>query len=102
MFALASEIKPVLIVTICVAVALTEFEFSGAIFGAVGGMMWDISAGRQAGFFTITLMICCFFIGYSVRVFFRSNYFNIMVMTFATMFVVTALDFLFGYVIFNY
>ena len=47
------SVKPVLIVSVCVAVAALEGEYNGAFLALFGGMMWDMAAGRIAGFFEL-------------------------------------------------
>ena len=43
------SVKPVFILPVCLAVALCEGPYAGALFGAVGGLVWDLSAGRTTG-----------------------------------------------------
>ena len=40
------EAKPLLVLPLCLAVAVFEGEFAGALLGAVGGLLWDCTAGR--------------------------------------------------------
>ena len=48
--------SPVLLLPLALAVAVCEDEFSGALFGAVCGLMWDYTAGRTVGLLALTLM----------------------------------------------
>ena len=41
--------KPLYLLPLCLAAAVFEGEFAGAIFGAVCGLMWDYTAGRTVG-----------------------------------------------------
>ncbi len=100
--AINTIIKPIFLISVCVAVAMVELEFKGAIFAVIGGTLLDISSGRQAGLFAILLMVCCFFVAYAVRVFFRASYFNFMVFVLLVSLLVTGLDFLFGHILFRY
>lgn len=40
------QAKPLFILPLCLAVAVYEGEFAGALFGAVSGLLWDYTAGR--------------------------------------------------------
>ena len=43
------EAKPLLVLPLCLAVAVFEGEFAGALLGTVGGLLWDCTAGRTVG-----------------------------------------------------
>ena len=42
------QAKPLYLLPLCLAVAVYEGEFAGALFGAVCGLLWDYTAGRTA------------------------------------------------------
>ena len=48
------QAKPLFILPLCLAVAVYEGEFAGALFGAVCGLLWDYTAGRTVGMLTRT------------------------------------------------
>ena len=96
------DVKPVLLIALCVAVAMTELEFSGAIFAVFAGIMWEVSAGVLVGGFSLPLMIMCFLVGVFVKVYFRNNYFNLMVATLVITLILLSFYFLFSYVIYGY
>ena len=48
------EAKPLLVLPLCLAVAVFEGEFAGALLGTVGGLLWDYAAGR-----TVLDLCCC-------------------------------------------
>lgn len=102
LFAVANGIKPSLILPLCVAVAIYEGEFGGALFGLIGGTMWDIASGRIAGLFGIILLVLCFTIGVMIKLILKANTFNCFILSFASMLVLTGFDFIFGYLIFGY
>lgn len=99
---LAPEVKPVLVVPLCIAIAGVEGEFGGALIGALGGLLWDMAAGRTAGFFALGLMMVCFFTGLAVSLFFRCSYFNMMAFSLLGLILITGFDFLLGYVLYRY
>ena len=55
-FLLIGQARPVFLLPLALAVAVCEDEFSGALFGAVCGLMWDYTAGRTAGLLALTVM----------------------------------------------
>ena len=54
------QAKPVFLLPLALAVSIWEDEFSGALFGAACGLMWDYTAGRTAGLLALTVMGLCF------------------------------------------
>ena len=54
------QAKPLFILPLCLAVAVYEGEFAGALFGAVGGLLWDYTAGRTVGMLALELLLLCF------------------------------------------
>ncbi len=54
------QAKPLFILPLCLAVAVYEGEFAGALFGAVSGLLWDYTAGRTVGMLALELLLLCF------------------------------------------
>ena len=102
LFSLANDIKPGLIMPLCIAVAIYEGEFWGALFALIGGTMWDIACGRIAGFFGIMMLMFCFGVGVLIKLILKANTFNCFLLTFTAMLLLTGFDFIFGYLIFGY
>ncbi|MEG0877981.1 MAG: rod shape-determining protein MreD [Oscillospiraceae bacterium] len=95
-------VKPVLILPLCLSVSLFEGEYVGAIFGAFGGLVWDLLSGRVMGFFAIGVMFSCFVVSVLAQLFLKENSTNLMLMTAAAMLFITGYDFLFGYIMPGY
>ena len=55
------QAKPLFILPLCLAVAVYEGEFAGALFGAVSGLLWDYTAGRTVGMLALELLLLCAF-----------------------------------------
>jgi cell shape-determining protein MreD len=51
------QAKPLFILPLCLAVAVYEGEFAGALFGAVSGLLWDYTAGRTVGMLALELLL---------------------------------------------
>ena len=49
--------KPLYLLPLCLAAAVFEGEFAGAIFGAVCGLMWDYTAGRTVGMLSAVVQL---------------------------------------------
>mgnify|MGYP003376099003 CR=1 FL=1 len=85
-------IQPVLVVPVCLAVAVLENELAGAVFGALAGLMWDLSASRISGFFGIILCVLCVAVSFCFLFWIRQNTVALLV--------AVGLDYLFNFLIF--
>ena len=52
-------VRPALVAPAALAIAIYENELAGAIYGAVAGLMWDLSAMRLSGFNGVILCVLC-------------------------------------------
>lgn len=96
------EWKAFWILGVCVAVSVQENEFSGALFSVLGGMLWDLTAGRTVGSFTLMLLFVGFFCSVLVQLYLKRAYINIFLLNVGAGLVVVSLDFLFGYLMTGY
>lgn len=94
--------RPIFILPLCIAVAVYEGEFSGALFGAVGGLLWDFTAMRVPGLLALGLLILCFFVAILVQMYLRVTVTNFILLCGAAAFLVTGVDFLFYYLMPGY
>ena len=70
------QAKPLFILPLCLAVAVYEGEFAGALFGAVGGLLWDYTAGRTVGMLALELLLLCFALSVLVQVYLQGSTWN--------------------------
>ena len=91
------QAKPLLVLPLCLAVAVFEGEFAGALFGTVGGLLWDYAAGRTVGMLALELLLLCFGVSVLVQLYLQVNPGNFAAVSTATALVVLSLDWLFFY-----
>ena len=89
--------KPLYLLPLCLAAAVFEGEFAGAIFGAVCGLMWDYTAGRTVGMLALELMTLCFAASVVVQLYLKDTPANFVLLTVGCAAVVLAADWLFFY-----
>ena len=66
------QAKPLLVLPLCLAVAVFEGEFAGALFGTVGGLLWDYAAGRTVGMLALELLLLCFGVSVLVQLYLQA------------------------------
>ena len=91
------QAKPLLLLPLCLAVAVFEGEFAGALLGTVGGLLWDYAAGRTVGMLALELLLLCFGVSVLVQLYLQLNPGNFAAVSTATALVVLSLDWLFFY-----
>ena len=91
------QAKPLFILPLCLAVAVYEGEFAGALFGAVGGLLWDYAAGRTVGMLALELLLLCFGVSVLVQLYLQVNPGNFAAISTVTALLVLSLDWLFFY-----
>lgn len=90
-------VRPVFILPVCLGVAVYEGEYPGAAFGAVGGLLWDFTAGRVSGLLAIEVMFACFAAAILVELYLRVNTMNFVIINGCGGLLLLSLDFLFYY-----
>lgn len=91
------QVRPIFILPLCLAVAVCEGEYAGAFFGAVGGLLWDFTAGRPGGLLALGLLFVCFGAAILVELYLRLNAMNFILVSGLCTLLVTGVDFLFYY-----
>ncbi len=66
------QAKPLLMLPLCLAVAVYEGEFAGALLGTVGGLLWDYTAGRTVGMLALEMLLLCFAVSVLVQLYLQS------------------------------
>ncbi len=96
------QVRPILLIPVCLAVTVYEGEFAGALFGAVGGLLWEALSGRVAGILAVQLLIICFFVSLLCRLYLRNTVFNFICLTGLSCLLVLTVDFLLFYYLDGY
>ena len=69
--ALGINIPVFFLIPLCVAISMSEYEFSGMLFGLLAGALWDLSSPLSDGiitlFFTVFAMLAGLFTHYILR-----------------------------------
>ena len=94
---LLGQAKPLLVLPLCLAVAVFEGEFAGALFGTVGGLLWDYTAGRTVGMLALELLLMCFALSVLVQLYLQGSTWNFALISMVTAALVLSLDWLFFY-----
>ncbi len=95
-------VKPVLLIPFCINLAMLEDEQYTIIVYVIAGMLFELSAGRIVGFYTIPIIVACTICSVVVKFFFKPNYRNTVGLSFVCTFVILLIDFFFGYVLSEY
>ena len=91
------QAKPVLLLPLALAAAVWEDEFSGALFGALCGLMWDYTAGKTAGLLALTVMGLSFVLSVASQLYLKLNTLNFALVSAGALWLVLSGDFLFYY-----
>ena len=91
------QAKPLFILPLCLAVAVYEGEFAGALFGAVSGLLWDYTAGRTVGMLALEMLLLCFAVSAVMQLYFKNSAANFALIASAAALLVLTLDWLFFY-----
>ena len=89
--------KPLLLLPLCLAVAVYEGEFAGALFGAVGGLLWDYTAGRTVGMLALELLLLCFAVSVLMQLYLQATPANVTAIGTAAALLVLSVDWMFFY-----
>ncbi len=91
------QAKPLLVLPLCLAVAVFDGEFAGALLGTVGGLLWDYAAVRTAGLLALDLLPLRFVVSVLVQLYLQVNPGNFAAVNTMPALLVLSLDWLFFY-----
>lgn len=94
--------KPNLLVPLGVLIAVHEGEFTGALVGALCGLLADLALRSMLGFHGIILMVLLFLCGFLVKYLLRPHLLNCLLLTAGTALVDMLLDYGIYYQLFDY
>ena len=92
-------IRPVFLIPFYIILAMLEEENYAIIVYVMAGLLFELSAGRIVGLYTIPLIIACMICMIMVKFIFQPNYRNSMAMCFISTFIILSLDFFFNYIL---
>lgn len=95
-------LKPLFILPLCLAITFLEGEFHGALFGALGGLLWDLSAGRTVGLMGLSLLFLCFLFSVLFQIYLRNTPLNYALLGSVAALLVLSIDHLFFYLMPGY
>lgn len=79
---------PLIIVPCAISIAVFEGVTAGAIFGIVGGIIWDIQSGKTFGLHSLLLMVACIAAALLIENLFRNTIFSAFVFSLVTTLVI--------------
>lgn len=92
-------VRPILMVTVTVCIAMFEGPVGGAAAGVAGGLLWDLFSDRLLGFNAFLLLIICCICGLLSQLLIRNNLLSSSLMAAAALFVQGIADWFFNYVL---
>lgn len=67
------SVRPVLLLSVAVCIAMFEGEIVGAAAGLLAGILWDTVTVTADGYMALYLMVACAICGVLLRIFMRNN-----------------------------
>lgn len=77
-------VSPMVLVPLVVSIAMFEKSFTGMIFGAFAGILWDMFSVTADGYFSIMLAVIGFFCGVIITHVFRNNIVSALILSFGS------------------
>ncbi|MDD2955715.1 MAG: rod shape-determining protein MreD [Oscillospiraceae bacterium] len=95
-------VRPVLLIPAAVAIAMTEGEFAGGVFGAFCGLLCDLGSQTLFGFNGLILLLCCTGVGLLTIYLMRPSWRSALLYTAAVALLRGLIDFFFSYGMWGY
>lgn len=90
-------VKPLLVIPVAISVAMLEGEFVGGVYGALAGLLCDVSVTSLFGFNGFFICLFCVISGLLIIYLMRCNLVSCLLFTFVTSIVRGSIEFLFSY-----
>ncbi len=90
-----ASVRPVLLISVALCIAMFEGEVVGAVAGLLSGALWDTVTVTADGYNALYLMVACGVCGVLLRIFMRNN-----IITYIMMNVSFTMLYLLSYVLF--
>lgn len=94
--------KPLFLLPIALSIGFFEKEIPAMVYGIVCGSLIDFGVASHFGFYTFSLAILCFFIGYIVENFFNLSLVFFLIVSVIAVPVLISLNFVFTYIVLGY
>ena len=94
--------KPVWVFSCCFVLACFETIVPAAVFGVVGGLLCDYSAGRLSGYFSLFTMLLCVGLVFLFLYFVRRNWYTVTLFAGIAVLCIEWIDYLFMYLLPDY
>lgn len=95
-------ISPILVLPACICIAVFEGEFAGGLFGFIMGLFCDSASETVFGFNALVYLLLCVGAGLLTIYVFRRSTMNIMLLCLGAIFIRSALEFFFTFILFGY
>lgn len=95
-------VKPNFVIPAAICVAFHEGEFVGGLYGALAGILCDLSGFTLFGFNSIITLACCVAAGLLVIYLLRPTVVNFVLLVFAALLARGLLEYLFNYWMWGY
>ena len=95
-------INPLLVLPACICLAVYEGEFAGGLFGFFFGLFCDSNTETVFGFNALLFLVFCVFAGLVTIYVFRRSTMNIMLLCLGAVFLRSAMEFCFNFILFGY
>ncbi len=75
-----ASVRPVLLISVAVCIAMFEGEIVGTVAGLVAGLLWDSVTVTADGYNALYLVLACSTCGVLLRIFMRNNIITYIIM----------------------
>lgn len=95
-------VKPLLVLSLCICIAVFEGEFAGGLFGFFIGLFCDSTSEIVFGFYAVIYLVLCVSAGLLTIYVFRKSTMNIMLLCLGAIFLTFGFEFFFAFVLYDY